>query len=88
MRCLLSWLQCVSRVRSFHCQQVRSKGERHLPFAARFVGNIGPVSIRQIHAELLLAHSGGNHSNGNNFSAAPASSFKPTSAAARASTVS
>jgi putative transposase len=42
MRCLRPWLQCVSRLRSFHCHQVRSKRERHLPFTARF------VSIRQI----------------------------------------
>ena len=41
MRCLRSWLQCVSRLRSFHRHQVRSKRERHLPFAARFAGNIG-----------------------------------------------
>jgi hypothetical protein len=39
--CLCSWLQCVSRLRSFRCHQVRSKRERHLPFAARFAGNIG-----------------------------------------------
>jgi hypothetical protein len=39
---LRSWLQCVSRLRSLHCHQVRSKRERHLPFAARFAGNIGP----------------------------------------------
>jgi hypothetical protein len=44
MPCLRSWLQCVSRLRSFHCYQVRSKRERHLPFAARFAGNIGPRS--------------------------------------------
>jgi hypothetical protein len=44
MPCLRSWLQCVSRLRSFHCHQVRSKMERHLPFAARFAGNIGPRS--------------------------------------------
>jgi beta-lactamase regulating signal transducer with metallopeptidase domain len=42
MRCLRSWLQCVSRLQSFQCYQVRSKRERHLPFAARFAGNIGP----------------------------------------------
>jgi hypothetical protein len=39
---LRSWLQCVSRLRSFHCHQVRSKRERHLPFEAGFAGNIGP----------------------------------------------
>src|SRR4029077_15553618 len=44
MRCVRSWFQCVSRLRSFHCHQVRSKRERHLPFAARFAGNIGPRS--------------------------------------------
>jgi hypothetical protein len=44
MRCLRSWLQCVSRLRSFQCHQVRSKRERHLPFAARFAGNISPRS--------------------------------------------
>jgi hypothetical protein len=44
MRCVRSWLQCVSRLRSFHCHQVRSKRERHRPFAARFAGNIGPRS--------------------------------------------
>ena len=44
MRCVRSWLQCVSRLRSFHCHQVRSKRERHLPVAARFAGNIGPRS--------------------------------------------
>jgi putative transposase len=44
MRCLRSWLQYVSRPRSFHCPQVRSKKEKHLPFAARFAGNIGPRS--------------------------------------------
>jgi hypothetical protein len=42
MRCLRSRLQCVSRLRSLHCHQARSKRERHLPFAARFAGNIGP----------------------------------------------
>ena|SRR5208283_4962832 len=40
-RCLRSWLRYVSRLRSFHCHQVRSKRERHLLFAARFAGNIG-----------------------------------------------
>jgi hypothetical protein len=44
MRCLRSGLQCVSRLRSFHCHQIRSKREKHLPFAARFAGNIGPRS--------------------------------------------
>jgi hypothetical protein len=44
MRCLRSCLQCVSRLRSFHCHPVRSRRERHLPFAARFAGNIGPRS--------------------------------------------
>src|SRR2546429_5922017 len=48
-RSLRSWLQCVSRLRSFHCHQVRSKGERHLPFVARFAGNIALVSIRHRH---------------------------------------
>ena len=32
----------LSRIRSFHCHQVRSKRERHLPLAARFAGNIRP----------------------------------------------
>jgi hypothetical protein len=54
MPCVRSWLQCVSRLRSFHCHQVRSKRERHLPLAARFAGNIGPrIAIRQT---LLLDH--------------------------------
>jgi hypothetical protein len=44
MRCVSSWLQCVSRFRSFHCHQVRSKKEKHLPFATRFASNIGPRS--------------------------------------------
>jgi hypothetical protein len=42
MRCLRSWLRCVSQLRSFHCHQVRSKREGHLPFAARFAGDIRP----------------------------------------------
>ena len=29
---------------TFHCHQVRSRRERHLSFAARFAGNIGPRS--------------------------------------------
>jgi hypothetical protein len=41
VRPLRSTVLCVSRLRSFHCHQVRSKRERHLPFAARFAGNIG-----------------------------------------------
>ncbi len=44
IRYLRSWLQSVSRIRSFHCHQIGSKRERHLPFAARFAGNIGPRS--------------------------------------------
>ncbi len=42
IRYLRSCLQSVLRIRSFHCHQVRSKRERHLPFAAGFAGNIGP----------------------------------------------
>jgi hypothetical protein len=53
MRCVRSWLQCVSRLRSFHCHQVRSKRERHLPFAARFAGNIGD-SVNLIWPTLII----------------------------------
>ena len=52
MRCLRSWLQCVSRLRSFHCHQVRSKRERHLPFAARFARHRLTTCIKLIMASV------------------------------------
>jgi hypothetical protein len=47
MRCLRSWLQCVSRLRSFHCHQVRSKRERHLPSRRDLPVISALVAIRQ-----------------------------------------
>jgi hypothetical protein len=48
IRCLRSWLQSVSRTRSFHCHQVRSESEAHLTFAARLPAKSAQISIRQI----------------------------------------
>src|SRR5580765_6225973 len=49
MRCVRSWLQCASRLRSFHCHQVRSKRERHLPSAGDLPVIAALVAIRQTH---------------------------------------
>src|SRR6516164_1913118 len=53
MRCLRSWLQCVSRLRSFHCHQIRSKKEKPLPFATRFAGISALVAIRQTQVQAV-----------------------------------
>ena len=54
MRCVRSWLQCVSRLRSFHCHQVRSKRER-ISLSRRDLPVISAlVAIRQ--TQVGLAH--------------------------------
>jgi hypothetical protein len=48
MRYLRSWLQSVSRIRSFHSHRMNSEGATHHTFPRVITGKIGsPVTIRQ-----------------------------------------
>src|ERR1700756_452215 len=48
IRHLRSWLQSVSRIRSFHCHRMRSESESQFTCAARLPVKIGsPETIRQ-----------------------------------------
>ena len=48
MRYLRSWLQSVSRIRSFHCHRMRSEKREPVYLRSAIIGKFGsPVTIRQ-----------------------------------------